>query len=220
MHPFLENPPPPPPKEYAHLHEEKHGYVNYRYNRLEVERLLKQVANLGDFSDRTGLWTWTGKQGEQVVQFKLAGDAVAARIGEAFSVQPLDGDAEPVDQPQGTGGLLMALHHFRQLLTDPRAYFTEFYYLGSEPGDDGERVDVLIATRGLTTSRFYFSRPDTRLIGFDFHLSEIVDPCEIRFSEQHRLNERALPRKWTIRQGDQQALQFTLEDFQLEGATP
>lgn len=218
-HPMLGHGPPPAPKEYAHLYEEKPGFANYYFNRLHTDRLLDALADLGDFSNKSGLWTLTGKDAAgQLVQFKIASDTIASRIGNAYALQALG--EEPADEPQGTGGLLTALHHLQQLLQDPRAYFTELYYVGSEPGDDGQRVDVLIATRGLTTSRWYFSRPDARLIGVDFSLSYDVDPCIIRFEDHLKIGSETLPKTWSIRHAEQDVLSVTLEAFTFEGGQP
>jgi serine protease Do len=177
------------------------------------DRLMEGVRSLGDFSKAAGKWELTGTArdatGERPASFKLSPQAVASLIGDAPALQLI---AEPfADLPAGTGGLLAALHQFRQLLLDPQGYFTEFYYLGSEPldgtasrgsespNDPTGRVDVLITTKGTVTTRWYFNRPDGALVGWDTALEEDVDECSVRVLSWRDFNGRRLPERFEVR---------------------
>ncbi len=116
--------------------------------------------------------------------------------------QGLDGD-DIGDEPPGTGGLLLALHHFRMFLAEPKK-FTEFYYLGSEPFEGtGERVDVLVAELGGAQSWWFVSRGKGTLLGFDLYRTEDVDACEIRFGAWGDFAGKKLPTQWQVRYGGQ-----------------
>lgn len=108
------------------------------------------------------------------------------------------------------------MFQLKQLLVAPQDYFTEFYYVGSEPLDGyGERVDVLITTRGLVTSRWYFSKADGHLIGFDTSVVDDVDPCEIRFQGESSFGAYRLPASFVVRYGDEVVGEFVIEDVRL-----
>lgn len=154
----------------------------------------------GSFGPATAAWTFTGKRdGKDDFQFKLTEAAAGIKIGKDAVVLPLEG--EPNAEPAGSGGLLLAMAHLRQLLIDP-AEFTEFYYLGSEPLDGvGDKVDVVVTTRGSTMTRWYFARPEPRLVGWDTSIEEDADECEIRIREIGQIAGREFPTKFSVRSG-------------------
>lgn len=182
------------PAQYAALWEERPGFSNYAFNVMNRDRVLTPLRTWGDFTRLPLGWAIAGKMEDgRPIDLRLQPNAVAARIGESFALQPLDQDF--TDQPLGTGGLLTALEQLKHLLLDPHAYFTEFYYLGSEPLDSGgRRVDVIIGTKGETTSRFYFDQSTGAFVGFDLSLEEYVDPCQVRFEEPVRQGDVVFPR--------------------------
>ncbi|MFG0333941.1 MAG: S1C family serine protease [Maioricimonas sp. JB049] len=213
--PFHRQPEAEPPADYAHMFEERAGYANYYFNRIERERLVSTLESWGDFTGRNGLWEIIGTVRDgQSFHFKLAEELLAVQTGNDIALQRLDEDFG--DVPEGSGGLLAAMHQLKQLLVAPEDYFTEYYYVGSEPLDGfGERVDVLITTRGLVTSRWYFSRTNGRLLGFDTSVDEDIDPCEIRFQGETSFGAYRLPRSFTIRHGDEIVGEFMIEDVRL-----
>ncbi len=204
------------PEQYKHMYEARRGFVNYYFNKLNQDRLKSQLQPWGDFSNRTGLWqlTFQGADG-RVLDVKLAATALAAKYGDETSVQQLD--QELTDLPPQSGGLLTAMFQLRMLLQDPAGYFTEFYYEGSEPLDGtGPLVDVLITTKGLVTTRWYFSREQPGLVGCNTTLSEELPPCEIRWQGQFSADGLTLPGQWTVRQLTETFGEFTLNSAHLE----
>lgn len=168
------------PEEYADLYEEKTGFANYHFNEQAQQRLMQQLEEFGDYSGVPAAWRIRGmmEQGE-AVDIRLLPTGLAARIGEQLSAQDPEEDYQ--DLPPGSGGLLAALEQFQHLLMNPREYFTEFYYVGSEPlQGSAERFDVLVTTRGLLTSRWYFDREEGGLIAFETTREEGVDGCGVR----------------------------------------
>lgn len=194
------------PEQYAHLYLDKPGYANYAFNQQARARLMKGVGTWGDYAKLPTSWSLTGTITDSMkasapVEIRLLPEAIAARLGGQFAVQELKNDF--TDLPPDSGGLLAALEQLKRLLTDPENYFTEFYYLGSEPDRaTGERVDVLVTTRSLVTSHWYFDRQTNQLLGFDSWLAEDVDPCEIRFGKLEQRENVRFPQELTIHHSD------------------
>jgi hypothetical protein len=203
----------------AKLYVEKPGFTNYHFNELERDRTLRGLAPLGDYSKETGAWKLAAVSlaDQSAAEFTL-GDAVAGLVAGADKkayVQELNAEAKLEDEPAGSGGLLLAMHHLRRLLVLGPKGFSEFYYLGSEPLDGtGQSVDVLFCERYGARTHWYFTRGGG-LVGFDTFRDEEVDPCEIRLEGQIELSGgRRLPKQFTVRTGD-----ATFGKFKLTGAT-
>ncbi|WP_417848769.1 S1C family serine protease [Thalassoglobus sp.] len=191
------------PKEYLKLYEEKSGYANYYFNQIAQDRFLESIRRWGDFNSKPRMWALdaTFKDGAPL-QIRMQPEAIAAKFEQGFAVLELGGEftAEPMD----SGGLLASLEQLKQLLIDPKDYFTEFYYVGSEPLDgQGERVDVLVTTKGLLTSRWYFQQESGALIGVDTVIDEEHDSCRIRFGEMRDFDGVKFPSRLTVRSGGQ-----------------
>jgi S1-C subfamily serine protease len=204
------------PEEYAHMFVERRGFANYYFNELERDRVMQGIDGWGDFSQLKGLWEIEGTTGGgQPFLLKLGENLAGINVGEEFSVQPLDQPFE--DQPAGSGGLLVAMHQFKQLLVDPQGYFSEFYYLGSEPLDGiGPTVDVLITLRGGATCRWYFDRQSQTWLGVDTALTEDAETCRIRVNGTISVDDRQLPQVWNVRYGTEPYTVLTFESVRLD----
>ena len=199
-----------PPAEFAHLYVEKPGYANWYFNEFHRTRSLAGLRQLGDFSMLRGTWDLAGESADgRSFSLKLNDRAAAAVLADVPALQLAD---QPfADLPAGSGGLLCAWYQFRRLLTDPESYFTDYYYLGSEPLDGtGERVDVVVTTRGTVTCRWYFSRQDGRCLGWDTSLEDDVDECRVRIDGYRDFGAVRLPSSFVVRQGDTEFGRFTL----------
>lgn len=207
---------PQMPEEYEHLYEERSGYANYHFNTVHRDRVFAAISALGDFDPGAWQISGVGDDGAKLVA-KLSDAAVALELGDDPYFQSLE---DPLsDQPAGSGGLLAALHHLRWMLTDPDGRFTEFYYVGSEPLDgDGSSVDVLLTTRGTVTSRWYFSKQDGALVGFDTQVESDVDPCEIRIESFADFGGRQFPERIVVRSAGEDFGAFTISDLQTGGS--
>lgn len=128
-------PTPPKPKAFgegAKFFEERKGFANYHFNRLERDRLLGQYKKLSDFSMLTGDWVWTGSYEREMrgsdflVKVAEVPDPADPKATKAvvnmslgltnYSVEPLKEGlttAELTDPPF-TGGLLVAMYQYRR----------------------------------------------------------------------------------------------------------
>lgn len=193
---------PDVPEEYLSLYEEKVGYANYHFNAMAQERLLQIISDWGNFKTQPRMWALDMTKADgSAMQIRMQPDAIAARIQDEFAVLELN--EEFSDAPTGSGGFLAALEQLKQLLVDPAEYFTEIYYVGSEPLDgDGERVDVLQTTKGLVATRWYFTQKNPSLIGYDTSIDPDRDACRIRFVNFMEFSGLKFPAEMTVQQGD------------------
>lgn len=192
--------PPPPPAQYKHMLVKKEGYANYWFNQQEQQRVTKSIRSLGDWSNHAGVWTITGKLAKgQPFEITLNPEVSGLEWpGDAF-VQKFDG-SDLKDEPFGSGGLLVALHHLRHMLVSGPDAFSEFYYLGTEPLDgNGPMVDVLVSNLTGVETRWYVRESDATFAGFDTQLADDADECEIRFPETADFDGRRFPKQLQVK---------------------
>jgi serine protease Do len=198
-----------PPEKWKHLHEERAGFANYHFNRLEQARVLKGLEEFGDYAAVTGTWRFTGEttDGKPFV-FTLSQKGLGLTLGKnGYYFQPPDVD--PLDEPAGTGGLLTALEQLKQLLVRGPEAFSTCYYVGSEPLDGrGPQVDVLFTQQGTVQTQWFFDRQSARLAGFDTTLAGDMDAAEVRIQELNDFSGRRFLGQWTARSGDKEFAAF------------
>jgi len=185
------------------LYKAKPGFANYYFNGIELSRVLHGLDAWGDFYSRPGFQlsgeTATGAPFECI----LSGNFASLQTGGKTYLQQFDQD--PQDEPQGSGGLLVALNQLRLLLTQRDKAFGSLVYFGTEPLDGGnEQVDVLESNLGSVDSRWYFSVANGGLVGFDTRLSDDADACEIRFREIGAFEGLHFPSEIVVRHGDRE----------------
>jgi S1-C subfamily serine protease len=158
-----------------------------------------------------------------------------------FKIGPLDyqldplrfgQEAERLQNPPGSGGLLVALYQYRRLLTMGPAGFEQYAAHGGHepfypPRTDGTtpqnlndlRVDteVLLTEHAAVPAKWYFSLKDQTLLGFEVG-EPGVDPCEVYFSEYRTVDGRQLPHRIEVRHGDKQFAVLTVRSYQLAAA--
>ena len=235
-----DKPPAPPVKivakgtgETAKMYEPKKGYSNWYFNVLERDAVLDAFKKqCGDFSTVPGAWVIEG-------DFKMAdrggpmraeisdnkdGTKVTLKLNIETTLEPLrQSDLVLQKQPLGSGGLMMALYHYRRLLTlGEKGFEGQFASGGYEPyypyPADGSapkslaglRVDcaVLLTKHGSVNGKWYFSRTDGTLLGFETYLAKDsrdpteADPCEVSLYDYKETDGRKLPARMDVRHGD------------------
>jgi serine protease Do len=198
------------PPEIQKMIEPRESFANYYFNRLEQDRVWKAATASGDFASATGNWKFTGTL--------TAGEAGAAALpvqvslGQAASSGAFPTGPAAVDEkqdldaqldPPGSGGLLAALHLWRQLLVAGPAKFGEVYYYGEAPyaGVEG-LADVLVATRNVAEMNLAFDPASGRLAVLELTIDTDFDPCELRMSDYREVDGRAVPHQIEVRRGD------------------
>lgn len=246
--------PPAVPKDSpaAKFYEAREGFANYYFNKEARERLLTAFGKFGDFKKLTGKWVLSGD-----LQFEdqpPVGVELSLTEGEkptvsfiqggniTFDVKPLEGETlDKLRLPPESGGLLMALYQYRQLLTLPSGEktFLEFTHGGHEPyyvpGPDKskpdyakERIDteVIHTQLGAFPAKWFFTLQDeTRgpvslkahtLAGFEVSLDREEDPCEVYLADYRPVQAREFPHRIEVRYKDKRYGTLTLKKIDLQ----
>ncbi len=209
--------PAAPPEQWKHLFVEKKGYANYYFNKQEQQRVLAGLAEYQSLAAVPGRWKLTGETSKkQPFVLTVAETGVGMTIGDKeVYLQPLDG-SDPVDEPPQTGGLMIALQHFKLFTTRGADAFTLVDYLGSQPLDGkGPAVDVLLTQLGIVQTRWFFHRTEGRLLGWDSSLGSDVDPASVRIEKTADFGGRQLPEKWSAFSGDRPFAEFFVQGVEL-----
>jgi len=204
------------PQKYKHMYSSKRGFANLYFNKLELDRTLKAFDKFGDYSNLNGKWLISGKVDNKTpFQLSLTDKLVGIKIGNQNFIQDLDAEEIGQEPPQ-SGGLLYAMQQFKVMLTEGADGFDTLYYFGSEPLDGtGERVDVLISEYSVATSRWYFSKSDGRLVGFDTQLEPDRDECEIRMGRLREFGKQQFPAKLIVNHAGKEFAQLIIDQISL-----
>jgi hypothetical protein len=159
------------------------------------------------------------------------------KIGEAaYELEPLKSTApDELHQPQLSGGLLAAMYLYQRLLTTGAEGFqAECSYGGVEPfyppPADGKpasslaglRVDcdVLNTRHGIYLAKWFFSRADQKLLGFEVRTSDAnEDPCEVYLYDYRPVQGRQLPHAMQVWYQDRRYGNFTIRSYQFGTAS-
>jgi len=238
------------------LFEAKAGFANFYFNKQEQERLLKALHKHGDFSKAAGNWgirttgtlyAGVGARGKRVVAdftIKNKGakdeqnDLIQAIVdGLDYSLEPLNGDEKPITRrdPPDSGGLLMALYQYRQMLVfGPKGFASGFSHGGIEPyyppGPDQTKVndysrrrvdaEVIRTRHAGVDGKWYFSTKNDetagQMIGFEIWLDREEDPCEIYLSDYKDVDGGKLPQRMEIRFGDKNYASLNVNTWKKE----
>jgi serine protease Do len=249
---------PEPKSPASKYYVAKPGFANYYFNKLHQDQLLKAFQKYGDFSAVKGDWSIV-TSGDL-----YSGGARAKRITAAFTIKDrgsrdgkndvvqaiidgLDYTLEPLKvgeksdaflDPPTSGGLLLAMYHYRNLLAFGRDRFEgEFSHGGIEPfyppappeADEskpdylGRRVfcEVLRTRHAGVSVKWYFSQAAEnkgQLLGFEVTPDRDEDPCEVYLSDYKEVDGRQLPHRLDIRHGNGIYAVLNVSRYKLEAA--
>lgn len=229
-------PPGQPPvkrsEEAMKLFKARPGYANYFFNEQARDQLLTRAKTHGDLTGLTGPWVIEGdlerKGQRQPFKITIADQpdadgkdsrtlVVADIAGVIFTLDPLKANADPRElrDPPGSGGLLMALYHWRRLVTlGGQGFEGELTHGGTEPfypveGKPGRPIDRridagVIRTEHAAVKGRWFYASDGRLLGSETWLARNEDPCEVCFGDLKEAGGRKLPHRIDVRAGDEE----------------
>jgi serine protease Do len=161
-----------------------------------------------------------------------------SRNGIEDSLRPLSDKLSQAELalPQGSGGLLLAMYQYRVLMTQLAEGFNRndstspgFVHGGVEPvypmpvetktssplATLRTDCEVLRTKKGQFEAKWFFSRTDSSLIGFESGFAKEEDPCEIYFTEYKETSGLKLPHKMTVRWGDKGYAILTVKNYNL-----
>jgi serine protease Do len=193
------------PPEIQKLIQPKTGYANYYFNELNRDRVWSALSAKGDFSQTAGTWKLTGEiPGGGKVEIALADEISSGSFPQGVAKIDASQDIDQQLGPAGSGGLMAALHLWRQMLIEGPQKFGEVYYYGTAPypGIEGQ-ADVIIATRNVAELRFVFDPADGRLAAMEMIADSADDGCELRFSDYRDAGGQQIPHRIEVRHGDE-----------------
>jgi hypothetical protein len=222
---------PPPDHPGLKFYEEKTGFANHYFNKLERQRLLEAFKKHGDFSGLTGTWTFEADAERPVkapVKAELGEKTTKFVIADArYELEPLKADLAPENlaEPRGSGGLLMALYQWRRfLVVGEKGFEGGFAYGGFEPyypdGTPASRIstEVMNTEHGTGRVKWFFEPKDHTLLGFECYLDWSSDPCEVVFLDYRQIDGRKLPHRITVRHGDKEFASYVIRSWGLTAA--
>jgi S1-C subfamily serine protease len=243
--PMRPAPAPIPDGPAKKMYKPQKGFVNYYFNELNQKRVWEAFEKLGKFGDLKGEWVIQGdlqlktnKTDFQVWIGDHKGDDGTVNTQIKLHITNVDDFAlEPLRQPKkdeliapnGSGGLLMALFHYHLLLREGPGGFKTAAHGGMEPfypyPVDGttpkDLMDLRVDTEVLRTEyasvpvKWYFSKSDQKLLGFEVFIEPNTDPCEVYLSDYRAEDGRQMPHRLEVRNGDKQFCVMTLKSFKL-----
>jgi serine protease Do len=184
----------PMPDVVKKVFEEKHGFANYYFNKLEQDRVLKLWKPPGGAKGSHGAWTIAGKlQSGKEIQFHITDNEVELKAPAGDSKWSLGAKFAEAFQPSSKDGLLPALFLYRLLALNGLKAFSEPYYQGTLPLPPQEGLcDVIVAPYHGVESWFYFDAGG-RLAAMEIYTEEHADPWEIHFLQYHDVDGHDLP---------------------------
>jgi S1-C subfamily serine protease len=240
--------PPPVPENLAKLYKPKPGFANSYFNDLAQKRVLEGFRKHGDFAAKTGEWVIEGEamlrdakapvSAEFSIGPQKGGENAGAVVqgvlnGIAYKLDPLKKqDLMDLQNPPGSGGLLLALYQYRRFLTEgAKGFEGGFSHGGVEPiyplPVDGPRpesfrdvrtdVEVLRTEHGGVTANWFFAPKDQTLVGFEVATARDEDPCEVYLSDFRPVEGGVLPFKWEVRRGIDRYAVISVRRYALAG---
>jgi S1-C subfamily serine protease len=233
--------------ETAKMYEAKKGYSNWYFNVQEQNRLLEAFKKAhGDFAAVPGKWVMDGKfemaDRNGAMRTEVApgadGAAIKMKLNIETTLRPLQQTDVAVQQePIGSGGLMMAMYHWHRFLTvGAKGFEGLFAHGGYEPcypmpltgpakkslADLRVDCEVMNTKHGSVNCKWYFSRKDATLLGFETFIdkdakeTEDRDPCEVYFHDYKDVGGRKLPHTMEVRFRDKRYAVLTVSGYTLE----
>ena len=210
------------PPEITTLVQPREGYANYFFNLENQKRIWAANVQHGDFSNTKGQWLFSGalKAGGEF-QIALEDSRLLAQFPSGPALVDTTLDLDQQTDPEDSGGLLVALHLWRHLLTSGPDKFGEMFYLGTAPTPSQPGLfDVLVGTYNvIQETRFLFDTTSGKLVGMEMTLNDDIDRCDIMFSDFNMYKGLQIPRKIEVRHGNQLFATLEVKNFEIKNPT-
>jgi S1-C subfamily serine protease len=208
---------PPVPEIVKQHFNEKLGFANYYFNKLNQERVWKAWNARCNLAGMGGAWTLTGPLdagGE--FRFELTNEGASLALPALETKWNASDELSASLLPAHSGGLLPALYFWRKLAVEGLGHAGEVTYLGTAPlpGRPG-LVDVLVDSH-KGTCRYYFDPSDGLLLAIEWFPDEQSDPCEVYFSDYREVEGRLCPGKIEVRHGDERFAAMKISEVRFE----
>jgi serine protease Do len=209
------------PPEIEKLIQQKTGFANHYFNELNRDRVWRAFTGKADFSTVAGAWKLSGEMiGLGKVEVKLADDVSSGNFPQGAATLDASQDLDQQLGPPGSGGLLAALHLWRQMLVEDPQKFGNVTYYGTapHPAIDG-LSDILTASRNVAELQLAFDPTSGQLLALEMVADPTDDGCELRLSDYRDVGGRPLPHHLEIRRGDELLGQIQWQNIELLSST-
>ena len=168
-------------------YEERRGYANFHFNRLELARMLENVRK--QFDAEQSPWNITGviRDRGETFEFQVndTGIQYSLPTGRAFwHADEITGDTlTHYQSPHGSGGLFTALFFLRQLTLSGLPGDADVVYTGTAPiGGSLEKLYDVCTVRWRGNDVRFYADPNTGDIPLIEMFGSTLDfPCEVYF---------------------------------------
>ncbi|QDU61115.1 Periplasmic serine endoprotease DegP precursor [Planctomycetes bacterium Pan216] len=176
--------------------EEKPGFANEYFNRLQRERLLAGLRQKMARPDDTKTWRLTLLD-QKLAEAKLLLDDKAALWD---SPQRSDAIEHGRDAVRGDGlvGLLVALDQWRGLLINPERWFEDATFVGGYPSGDGARWLAIRTDHAGIVTTWYFDRHTQLLRAFECEIDPELAPVRVSLDNYRSLEGKLFPHDWRL----------------------
>jgi serine protease Do len=252
-------PPQPAPQlggPAAKFYKAKQGFVNYYFNEEAQKAILDRLVKETDFTKKAGdckfnlggkIYTVNGlkdQKGLIGIREKGASDGKSPKV--VADIDGIDYDCEPLTSgekteklkdPAETGGLMVAMYHYRQLLVyGQKGFIGEFSHGGHEPFYPSVKdskpnflkmrvmCEVLVTKHAGVPGKWFFALEDDadgrwkkgQLIGFEIQIDKDEDPCEVCLTHYKDFGGNKLPSQIHVRRGSKKYADFVLESVEIK----
>jgi hypothetical protein len=206
------------PAKVAERYEARRGYANYWYNAQAQERLWRRYLEQTSAARAGYDWQIAGVvEMGQPFTLDITETEAHLRLPTGHFNVLFEGDVADQLSPPRSGGLLLALHAWQNLLDKGLRRYGEVYYLGALPhGPDNRVEDCLVGYFEGMETRYFFSAESGDLTGIELFAADDADPCEIAFSEFTSFEGRRLPRRWQVRHGDSVFVELLVSEWKFQ----
>jgi len=216
-HHALRSPAPMPDVVKRHF-DQRRGYANYYFNRLNRDRIWKRFTAEGDFAAPARPWTLAGPlENRGKYRFEISDSDVVLKLPSGESKWTATDEIGSSLAPAESGGLFAALYLWRRLAVAGPEKYGEVYYLGTAPlAGRPELVDVLVGLYGGVECHFSFDPKTGLLLAIEMFPEENADPCEVQLFDYRPVGGRQVPQRMEVRYGGERFSTFQIELFSFD----
>ncbi len=206
----------PDKKRVNAMLEERNGFANFHFNKLNRKKTWHRVESLGDFTSLIRKWTMTGKLvGEETkVQIELSGKNGVIQLGDRTTEVAFGEALSDVISKRREGGLVVAMRAWQQLLQVGPEKLGETIYLGTCPvyttGSlklaDQPVMDVLQTSWYDTLVRFSVPNDSGEIRCVEVFGDAAEDPVEVYFDRYRTFDGCQWPMRARLQYGTESTL--------------
>ena len=207
------------------LFEQRRGFANYHFNRLQQEKLWQRVINTKSLRDpspwRVYFRKLTAEEDSTNVTFVLADDKSGFRSDDETYVLSPDSELSEQQQPDNSRGFLVALHLWRKLCVTGFDKFGATRYLGDVPIFDlpnarGQSMANMVTstTEGVVVNWMFDPQTDELRL-MEYFSDPDESPCEVFFGDYQVKDGVRIPSVVAYRTEGQRWTEMTVDKIEL-----